>query len=370
MEPIRVGLIGASVDPARSWGTRAHVPALQHLPEYELAALCTTREETARAAAAAFGVPHAFWDARAMTASTAVDLVAIAVRTPLHGEMVQAALAAGKAVYCEWPLGATVEEARRTLADTQAAGVVNMIGLQGRQNEAIRYARDLIAEGYVGRIVSVTMKVTQANFGPDETPGNAYTADAANGATILTIAAGQALEAMCHAVGGLRRFSAVVSNQHPVARIAPTGEEIAKTAPDQVLIAGLLDGGAVVSVHIRGGAAPATSYARLEINGTAGDLVLSAPGAANLHRVALSVSGARRGEPVLRPLPVPASYGIGIPEGPARYLGHNYVELARALRGGPPVTADFAHALRWQEMLAAIQRASDTGQAQEFTAVT
>lgn len=365
--PIRVGLIGASVDAARSWGTRGHIPALRHLPDYRLTALCTSRQDTAIEAARHFGVPHAFSDARALAQCTEVDLVVVSVRTPLHREMVAAALAERKHVYCEWPLGITTAEARETLEATRRAGVLGMIGMQGAHNEAIAHARDLIAEGYIGRMVSVTAKVTQENFGPVETRDNAYTADVRNGATLLRIASGQALEAICHCVGDLRAASAVLSNQHPVTTIAGRGETLPKTAPDQVLVSGALANGAVISIHIRGGASPATAASRLEINGTEGDLLLTSPGPANIHRAPLLLQGARRGEQELRSIAIPAKYELqppGLPEGPARYLAHNYVPFARALREGIPFANDFAHALRWQERLDAIQRASDTGERQ------
>ena len=54
---IRVGIIGASAH--GSWGTRAHLPALQAMPDYEVTAVCTTRQETADETAKLFGIPHA-----------------------------------------------------------------------------------------------------------------------------------------------------------------------------------------------------------------------------------------------------------------------------------------------------------------------
>jgi predicted dehydrogenase len=365
--PIRVGLIGASVDAARSWGTRGHIPALRHLPDYRLTALCTSRQDTATVAARHFGVPHAFSDPRALAACPDVDLVVVSVRTPLHREMVAAALAERKHVYCEWPLGITTAEARETLEATRRAGVLAMIGMQGAHNEAIAHARDLIAQGYIGKMVSVTVKVTQENFGPVESPDNAYTADVRNGATLLRIASGQALEAICYCVGDLHEIAAVVSNQYPITSIAGSGELLPKSAPDQVLISGTLSHGAVISIHIRGGASPATAASRLEINGTEGDLLLTSPGPANIHRAPLLLQGARRGERELRSIAIPAKYELqppGLPDGPARYLAHNYVAFASALRDDVPFANDFAHAVRWQERLDAIQRASDSGERQ------
>ena len=57
-ERIRVGIIGANV--RNGWGRDAHVPALSALPEFEITAVCTSRQETADETARHFGIPYAF----------------------------------------------------------------------------------------------------------------------------------------------------------------------------------------------------------------------------------------------------------------------------------------------------------------------
>ena len=58
---IRVGIIGAN--PSRGFASIAHIPALQSLPDFEISAVCTTRQDSAEAAARHYGVPLAFCDA-------------------------------------------------------------------------------------------------------------------------------------------------------------------------------------------------------------------------------------------------------------------------------------------------------------------
>ena len=86
---IRVGIVGATVTPGGSgWGANAHVPALQALPSYELKAVCTAHEETARASAENFGADLAFHDMSEMVTHPDVDLIAVVVRVPLHRQLV------------------------------------------------------------------------------------------------------------------------------------------------------------------------------------------------------------------------------------------------------------------------------------------
>src|SRR3989442_5423352 len=104
-----VGIIGVS--PARGWAATAHIPALRALPNYEIRALSANSAESARAAGEAFGVDAVFSGHEQLLARPDIDVVAVTVRVPRHRELVDAALAAGKAVYCEWPLGRDVEDA-------------------------------------------------------------------------------------------------------------------------------------------------------------------------------------------------------------------------------------------------------------------
>jgi hypothetical protein len=110
-ERIRVGIIGANV--RYGWGRDAHIPALSALPEFEITAVCTSRQETADETAKHFGIPHAFADPYKMVQHPDVDLVLISVRVPFHHQLGMAALRAGKHLFCEWPLAATTEQAQQ-----------------------------------------------------------------------------------------------------------------------------------------------------------------------------------------------------------------------------------------------------------------
>ncbi|WP_346269716.1 Gfo/Idh/MocA family oxidoreductase, partial [Pseudonocardia sp.] len=107
---IRVGIIGANPD--RGWAAEAHIPALRLLSDdFEITALSTSRRESADAASKLFGVPLAFDNHQDLVNSADVDVVAVTVKVPHHLELATAALEAGKAVYCEWPLGNGLHEA-------------------------------------------------------------------------------------------------------------------------------------------------------------------------------------------------------------------------------------------------------------------
>src|SRR5207247_11143309 len=142
---IRVGIVGATVTQGGSgWGANAHVPALHALSDFELKAVCTAHEETAKASAAAFGAELAFHDFGEMIAHPDIDLVAVVVRVPGHHGLVMSALEAGKAVFCEWPLGATLAEAEDMFNLASAGGLATAVGLQARSDPTLMYARELV----------------------------------------------------------------------------------------------------------------------------------------------------------------------------------------------------------------------------------
>src|SRR5258705_11648060 len=137
---IRVGIIGANPD--RGWAARAHIPALKSLPDdFEITALSTRRRQSADAAGKLFGVPLAFDNHQDLVNSADVDVVAGTVKVPHHLELATAALQAGKAVYCEWPLGNGLKEAENLAALAKKKRVLAVVGLQARSAPAAAMAR-------------------------------------------------------------------------------------------------------------------------------------------------------------------------------------------------------------------------------------
>src|SRR5437867_5147697 len=288
-----VGIIGVS--PVRGWAATAHIPALRALPNYEIRALSAHSVESARAAGQAFRVTAAFSDHEQLLTQPDIDVVAVTVKVPHHRELVSAALAAGKAVYCEWPLGRDLDDARAmaVLADEQGARTV--VGLQARQAPAIDFVQELLNDGYVGEVLSTTMVGLSV---PGDVVGqpNAYMLDKTNGANVLTIAVGHSLDPLSYVLGEFADLSAVSDLRRPLITIEETGEQIVKTAADQIAVIGTLKAGAIASSHVPEGVAGGTGFL-WEINGTDGTLRITAD-AAYPELYPLTVAGAhRRSEP-------------------------------------------------------------------------
>src|SRR5439155_259334 len=88
----------------------------------------TQLRQFADAARKAFGVAATFDNHEALVNSPDVDVVAVTVKVPHHLELASAALGAGKAVYCEWPLGNGLKEAETLAALARERGVLAVAG--------------------------------------------------------------------------------------------------------------------------------------------------------------------------------------------------------------------------------------------------
>jgi predicted dehydrogenase len=360
---IRVGIIGANPD--RGWAAQAHIPALKTLSDdFEITAMSTSRRESADAARKLFGVPAAFDNHQELVNRADVDVVAVTVKVPYHLELTTAALGAGKAVYCEWPLGNGLNEAETLARLAKEKGVLAVAGLQARSAAAVAYVRDLIKQGYVGDVLSTTLIGSGMGWGPTVEPYNAYLNDKKNGATMLSIALGHAADALCHCLGEVRELSATMTVRRKIFTIAGTGENKPMTADDQVCVTGLLEGGAALSIHYRGGHSRGTNLL-WEINGTQGDLqVTAAGGQAQIFE--LTVRGGKAGETSLRILPVPEQYRWSPPQGPgpSTNVAQAYARFARDYREGTHFCPTFDDAVMRHRMLNAIETAAATGERQ------
>jgi predicted dehydrogenase len=357
-----VGIIGVSPD--RGWATTAHIPALRALPNYEIRALSARSAESARALGEVSGVSAVFSDHEQMVTQPDIDLVAVTVKVPHHRELVAAALAAGKAVYCEWPLGRDIDDARAMAALAAEQGVHTVVGLQGRQAPSIEFAQDLLDDGYVGEVLSTTM-VGLSGPGDVVVQPNAYMLDKTNGANALTIAVGHSLDILNYVLGEFADLSALSDLRRPLITIEETGEKIEKTAADQIALIGTLTSGVIASVHIREAVAGGIGFL-WEINGTDGTLRITAdapfPGI-----FPLTIAGAR-GQDDPAELAVPAALTEKWPEltslnaTPAYNVGRAYAAFAADTDNGTHTVPDFADAVRRHEVIDAIERSAASGE--------
>ena len=350
-QPLRVGIIGVSAE--RGWAKMSHVPAVQKLAGLELAAVAANSQATADAAARAFGVKVAYGDAVALCQDPGIDLVTICVRVPAHRKLVLGALAAGKHIYCEWPLGRDTAESEEIAEAAQAAGVHAAVGLQTRMNSAALQARDLIVSGAIGRTLSARVYSSTVAFGPKVETADAYLEKSENGVTLVTIQGAHTLDLAIAVLGGLADATALTTIQYPAVEVGDDPAPQMRSIFDHMLVQARLADGGALSVEVAGGRPPETPF-RLELVGERGILALDGGAARGFQsgRLRLSLNG--------EPQQVDNGRSGTMPDTAANVAGM-YAALRDDIARGTSVAPDFPHAVRLARLVDDVTASAQTG---------
>lgn len=175
MEDKSGGTIGVGMLGMGSMG-RAHSSAFRRIAqvrpgvEPRLLALACRSAETGQAFAARFG--FAAWRERweDLIADERITLFDNTGPNGLHAEPCIAAARAGKHLLCEKPLARNATEAYRMLEAVRAAGVIHMCGFNYRFLPAVRLAKQLIADGKLGRVLQFRARYLQSSLADPEFP--------------------------------------------------------------------------------------------------------------------------------------------------------------------------------------------------------
>jgi predicted dehydrogenase len=168
------------------------------------------------AAASGFAARHGLQleaDAAATLADPAIRAVVLATPHSMHRAQVEAAAAAGKAVFCEKPLALNVADARAMLASCKAAGVPLAVGHNRRFWPSILKLRALIAEGTLGQLLHI--EAHNSNLNSDGVTGGWRLAPGESPGGGMTGAGLHALDACIGLFGPVRRVTAWQMTQPP-----------------------------------------------------------------------------------------------------------------------------------------------------------
>ena len=182
MTNIRIGIIGGG------YMGKAHAVAFAAVgglfdtalrPVLEM--VCASTDTSAERYRASFGFNRATSDWRTLVNDPDVDAVVIASPQVTHKDIAIAAFQAGKPVFCEKPLGASLEESREMVAAAKEAGAINMVGFNYIRTPASQYARQLVAEGRIGDVTYFRGEHTEDFLADATAPGTWRTEGMANG---------------------------------------------------------------------------------------------------------------------------------------------------------------------------------------------
>jgi predicted dehydrogenase len=143
--------------------------------------IAASSKTSAERYARAFGFARAANDWRELVSDPAIEAVVIASPQAIHREIAQAAFALSKPVFCEKPLGASIDDARAMVAAAKSSGLPNMVGFNYIRTPASSYVRQLIDEGAIGEVTWFRGEHTEDFLADPEAPANWRTEDDASG---------------------------------------------------------------------------------------------------------------------------------------------------------------------------------------------
>ncbi|MEM7417587.1 MAG: Gfo/Idh/MocA family oxidoreductase [Gemmatimonadota bacterium] len=266
---MKVGIIGASFAKA------AFLPALRHVPDAEVVAIASARMESAKGAAEAFDVPHAYDDWETMLSAHELDLVCIATPTVLHAPQTLAAIEAGAHVLCEKPTAMHAGEAAEMLSAAEAAGRIHMIDHELRFNPNRRRIAELIAEGALGEIRHVDITNVGSTWSnPASRPKGDWWSSAEMGGGRLGANGSHQTDLLRWWLGEVAWVSGAAPTVVPDRTDKESGERWTATADDLAYFTAHMESGAVAQVMMSGVAAHGMGN-HTRIFGSEGTITLS-----------------------------------------------------------------------------------------------
>ena len=345
---LRVGVVGTS------WfAENVHLAVLRSHPRAEITALCSRNRANAEEVASRHGDPAVFTDYREMISSGLLDALVIVTPDHLHHEIALEALASGLHVMCEKPLARTGADARAMFEAAQAAGRVHMVMNTWRWLAAPAFAKRLVAEGYIGRVLDAQFTML-ADYGDYLVDGWRF--DPERGTGILGDLGSHMIDMARWFVGEISGVSGRLTRTD-LARPGPDGADTSTFLHDTATVMVQFASGATGTIQVSGARLVDEMSAEVRLFGDQGTLKLEfgldAPG---------RVSGWRSGDESWNELPIPDDLlGTNWPNpaitGPLASLTNLPVAdrlFVDAVLDGVPAEPTFEDGWRVQEVIDAV----------------
>ncbi|KFA63817.1 hypothetical protein S40285_07777 [Stachybotrys chlorohalonatus IBT 40285] len=290
MSPIRVGLIGLGAVSSSDyrpgeWGVQ-HMKAIASSPNFELVAICNSSVESAQRSISSHNLSSnvkAYGSPEDIARDTDVDLVAVAVNITKHFELAKPAILHKKDVYIEFPATPSIVEAEELVALAKEHGVKVIVGSQARSEPMVRKLKELVEDKAIGDIISSSLighvPIDVSNGWLESVAGFL---DINSPISRVVITLSHPLDAFVHVLGyftSVQSTFKVSSKTTPLfdakGQIADPSYKI--TAPDTMLLQGVLNSGAAVSFFLRASSASADGNSfHWIISGTKGEIIFTA----------------------------------------------------------------------------------------------
>jgi predicted dehydrogenase len=284
--------------------------------------------------------------------------VAIAAPNSLHKPIALAALAAGKAVYCEKPLAATLEDARAMADAADGSGLTTLAGFNYLKNPMIGLAREMVAGGEIGEVVSFR-GIHAEDYMTDPAAPYSFRNETVGGGVLLDLGS-HIVSLARYLVSAIDEVATVSATVHK-SRPAPGGPKEVATEDHAHFLARFANGaiGDFTASWVTPGRKMQLEF---ELIGTRGSLVFSQERFNELKVYTTGNGLGRAGFKTLFSGPDTPPYGNFCPA-PGHQLGFNDLKtievahLIESIAAGTPASPDFREAYEIQRVIVAAVRA-------------
>jgi len=344
--------------------TAARLFDLPAVPRFEM--IVDLDSGRAEGMARRYGFARHGTDWRALVEDPAVDLVSVTTPNDLHKPMALAAIAAGKAVWCEKPLAPTARDALEMVEAAARAGVPTAVGFNYLKNPLVRFARDLIAAGEIGEVWNFRGIHAEDYMADPELPWSWRLDPVAGGGVVADL--GSHIVSMARfLVGEIAEVTGDLTTVVPSRPKAPDSSERVAVVVDDVARALLRFAcGATGSIEASWVAAGRKMHLAFEVTGSKGAVLLDME---RLNELRLFVRGGRSGREGFVQIPAGPDhpdYAAFCPA-PGHQIGFNDMKaieakcVIEAVAGGPPFAPDFTEAAAVQAVIEAIRLSAREG---------
>jgi levoglucosan dehydrogenase len=270
-DTLRIGFVGFGfIGKVHAFGYRTLPFSYPSLPGARFVAVCTSNAKSAEAARVSFGFERSALDFREITEADDIDIIHIATPNRLHKDALLSAIGAGKHIYCEKPLVASLEEAREVAeALREYRGTAQMV-FQNRFSPATMRARRLVDEGFLGQLLSFRAAYMHSGSADPDVPLKwKLSADEAGGGVLFDLGS-HIIDLVRHLVGEFAEVdcrTAIAFEQRP----SPDGKGKAPVdAEDLALLTVRTAAGVLGTIEATKIATGTLDELRFELHGTRG----------------------------------------------------------------------------------------------------
>lgn len=371
-DKLKVGIISAN------WSLKVHGAAWRRIEGVEVAAICTSRQETAERAARDYDIPKAYWNHEEMSADPDLDIIDVGTRPSFRLPMVMAALRNGKHVYDALPFAVNLADAEAMRDAQQAAGVVGVVDAQFRWAPHAQQMKAMIDSGFIGRPlgfnVQLMLPLVEHEGKPyaysaysEHTDPYYWLAEKSSGGSAWRNFATHSLLFLTHLIGPVEEATGMLTTGVPEWHL-PNGEVLCPETHDLGSATLRMANGAIGSLQA-GWCVPDTEGWRVEIWGDRGRLLLVDDSFGNFPSARLYAGDARlltfgqrtceevSIDPTL--YAVPGMANTTAEPRPFAAMDWMFSDMVKAIRNGTEGSPSFTEAAAVHRVVEAVEQANN-----------